>query len=119
MRDADRLFERRLDHTLDDPWRSGERAERADAVGGDATGAEPAPHLTFDLLLADTLHEMAAHDEAPPAEPDAVDRLRDEALVALRTRGAAGLGRPFHHAYRRPLGSSVPPFHPPRLDVRS
>lgn len=102
---ADRMFERRVDHTLDDPARF-------------TVGAVASPHLTFDRLLSDTLHEMVAHEDAPPAEPDAVDRLRDEALVALRTRGGADAGRPFHHASRRPLASSALPSHPPRLDVR-
>lgn len=79
--------------------------------------ADAAPHLTFDMLLADTLHEMAAHETLAPGEPDAIDRLRDEALLTLRTRGPDA-GRPFHAAYR-PLASQSAPVHPPRLDVRS
>jgi hypothetical protein len=76
------------------------------------------PHLTFEMLLADTLHEMTVHEDAPPPEPDAVDRLRDEALQALRLHGDT-LGRPRLHAYLTPTGMPALPSHPARLDVRS
>ncbi len=80
---------------------------------------EGEPHLTFEMLLADTLHEMAVHEDAPEAAPDAVDRLRDHALSALRLDGGAPSVRPFHHAYLTPAANAVVPSHPPRLDVRS
>jgi hypothetical protein len=80
---------------------------------------EGEPHLTFEMLLADTLHEMAVHEDEPAAAPDAVDRLRDHTLSALRLDGSAPSVRPFHHAYLTPAASAVVPSHPPRLDVRS
>jgi hypothetical protein len=84
----------------------------------DVGSAGSGPHLTFEMLLADTLHEMAAHEAAEPGAPDAVDRLRDEALVVLRTGRAAGGGRPLHRAYRRPVASAAEPPPTSRLDVR-
>jgi hypothetical protein len=71
------------------------------------------------MLLADTLHEMAAHEDAPPVEPDAVDRLRDHALLTLRAAGAGSIVQPFHHAYLTPTGTPSQPSRPSRLDVRS
>ncbi len=81
---------------------------------------EGEPHLTFDALLADTLHEMAVHDDvAPPAEPDPVATLCDDAMAALRTAGSTPpLIRPFHHAYLTPAGTPAFPSRPTRLDVR-
>lgn len=85
-----------------------------------ARADEPAeaPHLTFEMLLADTLHEMAVHEDAPPAAPDALERLRDDALQALRVRGGA-FERPRFHAYLTPSGMPALPSHPARLDLKS
>jgi hypothetical protein len=78
------------------------------------------PHLTFEMLLADTLYEMAAHDEALPQAPDAVAELRDHAVQTLRrTAGPESMVRPFHHAYLTPTGTPSQPSRPSRLDVRS
>lgn len=85
--------------------------------GADDPSAD-APHLTFEMLLADTLHEMAVHEDAPPPAPDALELLRDEALLALRMRGGS-LDRPRFHAYLTPTGMPALPSHPARLDIRS
>lgn len=93
-------------------------------VADDRAGAPPLlrsegePHLTFSVLLADTLHEMAAHDDSPAAEPDEVERLRDRTVSALRAVGASPIGHPFHHAYLTPNGTPAQPSRPSRLDVR-
>lgn len=79
---------------------------------------EGEPHLTFGVLLADTLHEMAVHDDAPAADPDEVERLRDQTLSALRAVGGSPLAHPFHHAYLTPTGTPAQPSRPSRLDVR-
>jgi hypothetical protein len=79
---------------------------------------EGEPYLTFGMLLADTLHEMAVHDDAPPVEPDAVDQLRDHALLTLRAAGPESMVRPFHHAYLAPTGAISQPSRPTRRDGR-
>lgn len=79
---------------------------------------EGEPHLSFGVLLADTLHEMAVHEDAPAAEADDVERLRDRTLLALRAGGASPLTHPFHHAYLTPTGTPAQPSRPSRLDVR-
>jgi hypothetical protein len=87
------------------------------------TGAPPArpegePYLTFGVLLADTLHEMAVHEEAPVAVPDGVEQLRDRTMLALRAFGSSPIAQPFHHAYLTPTGTPAQPSRPSRLDVR-
>jgi len=91
--------------------------ERDAAVSAIAARPEGEPHLTFQTLLADTLHEMAVHDEAVQAEPDAISTLFDDTVAALRAAGTAPLHRPFHHAYLTPLGTPALPSRPTRLDV--
>ncbi len=92
----------------------------AETAGPPAIPARPEgePHLTFDALLADTLHEMAAHDDAALQEPDAISLLCDDAVAALRAAGNGSLSTPFHHAYLTPAGVPALPSRPARLDVR-
>ena len=93
-----------------------------DAETAGAPGIPPRPegepHLTFSALLADTLHEMAAYEDAERQEPDAVSLLCDDAIAALRTAGSGSLSTPFHHAYLTPAGLPALPSRPARLDVR-
>jgi len=93
-------------------------ADDRPAAGVPSVRPEGEPHLTFGVLLADTLHEMAVHEDAPAVEPDAVERLRDRTLLALRAGGASPLAHPFHHAYLTPTGTPAQPSRPSRLDVR-
>lgn len=92
----------------------------AEAAAAPVISARPEgePHLTFDALLADTLHEMAAHDDAALKAPDAISLLCDDAVAALRAAGNGSLSTPFHHAYLTPAGVPALPSRPARLDVR-
>ena len=94
-------------------------ADDAARPGAPVAPAADEPHLTFEMLLADTLHAMTEHEEAASAEPDEVERLRDHALASLRAAGQSPLTRPFHHSYLTPIGTPVQPSRPARLDVRS
>ncbi len=91
--------------------------ERDAAVSAIAARPEGEPHLTFQTLLADTLHEMAVDEEGVGAQPDAVSTLCDDAVAALRAAGTTPLTRPFHHAYLTPMGTPTLPSRPTRLDV--
>jgi len=91
--------------------------ERDAAVSAIAARPEGEPHLTFQTLLADTLHEMAVDEEGIGSEPDAVSTLCDDAVAALRAAGTTPLSRPFHHAYLTPIGTPTLPSRPTRLDV--
>jgi hypothetical protein len=95
------------------------RPANASSAGASSIPARPEgePHLTFHALLADTLHEMAVHDQALPPVPDAAATLCDEAVAALRATG--GVTTPFHHSYLTPNGVPALPSRPARLDVRS
>lgn len=92
----------------------------AETSGSPGIPARPEgePHLTFDTLLADTLHEMAAHEDTALQEPDAVSVLCDDAVAALRAAGNGSLSTPFHHAYLTPAGVPALPSRHARLDVR-
>ncbi len=79
---------------------------------------EGEPHLTFESLLADTLHEMDAHEQSAAPEPDPISTLCDDAVAALRAAGTGSLSTPFHHAYLTPTGTPALPSRPARLDVR-
>jgi hypothetical protein len=70
------------------------------------------------VLLSDTLHEMAVHEETQVTVPDDVERLRDRTMLALRTFGSPPIAQPFHHAYRTPTGTPAQPSRLSRLDVR-
>ncbi len=78
---------------------------------------EGEPHLTFETLLADTLHEMQVDEERAADAPDSAARLCDDAVAALRAAGTTPLSRPFHHAYLTPIGTPTLPSRPTRLDV--
>jgi hypothetical protein len=93
-------------------------AEARSLGGVPVARPEGEPHLTFGMLLDDTLHEMAVHEDAPASEPDAVDHLRDRTVSALRAVGASPVVHPFHHAYLTPTGTPSQPSRPSRLDVR-
>ncbi len=95
------------------------RALAAAAITSIAPRPEGEPHLTFETLLTDTLHEMAADEAGVEAEPDAVTLLSDEAVATMRAEGTAPLARPFHHSYLTPIGTPTFPSRPSRLDVRS
>jgi Zn-dependent protease len=87
-------------------------------TAGPLARPEGEPHLTFGVLLADTLHEMAVHEDTTAADPDDVERLRDRTLSAMRAFGGTPLAHPFHHAYLTPTGTPAQPSRPSRLDVR-
>jgi hypothetical protein len=95
------------------------RALASAAIASIAPRPEGEPHLTFETLLTDTLHEMAADETSIASEPDAVSLLCDDAVAAMRADGAAPLARPFHHSYLTPIGTPTFPSRPSRLDVRS
>lgn len=80
--------------------------------------AEGEPHLTFETLLEDSLHEIVAHETAESAEPDAVTTLCDDAVAVLRSAGTGLPASPFHHAYLTPAGTPALPSRPTKLDVR-
>jgi hypothetical protein len=90
------------------------------SLGPMAARPEGEPHLTFEILLADTLHEMTQDESRPLPLADEATELCDDAVASFRTSGTPPLVRPFHHAYLTPMHSpaiAIP--HPPRLDVRS
>lgn len=107
MRDADRA------------GTAAEVAARAHAVSGPAARPEGEPHLTFEILLADTLHEMTVDEEAGEPSADALSVLCDDTIAAMRASGSAQLVRPFHHSYLTPVATPVFPSRLSRLDVRS
>ncbi len=79
---------------------------------------EGEPHLTFETLLEDSLHEIIAHEADALALPDPVTTLCDDAVAALRAAGTGLPASPFHHAYLTPAGTPSLPSQPARLDVR-
>lgn len=92
-------------------------AERSVAAAAIAARPEGEPHLTFETLLADTLHEMVADEERVEVAADEVATLCDDAVAALRAAGSTPLTRPFHHAYLTPMGTPTLPSRPTRVDV--
>ncbi len=88
------------------------------ADGTIAPRAEGEPHLTFETLFEDSLHEIIAHEAAEFSEPDPVTMLSDEAVAVLRAAGNALPASPFHHAYLTPAGTPALPSRPAKLDVR-
>ena len=92
-------------------------AEIARAAPAPRTEGEP--HLTFEVLLADTLQEMDAHEHADGAVPDETARLGQDVVAALRAEGVPPLVRPFFHSYLTPISTPALSALPGRLDVRS
>ncbi len=92
---------------------------RAPLPGAIPIRPEGEPHLTFQALLSDTLHEMDADETAGTPEPDAAATLCDDAVAALRSGNAAPFVRPFHHTYLTPMSSPAFLPRPTRLDIRS
>lgn len=95
-------------HDTRAPHRSGQ---------GISARAEGEPHLTFETLLEDSLHEIVAHEEAESAEPDPVTTLSEDVVAVLRAAGNGLPSSPFHHAYLTPAGTPALPSRPTKLDV--
>ncbi len=102
--------------------RDADRApDRAAAAAFIPPRSEGEPHLTFETLLEDSLHEIIAHEDAEDGQltlPDPVTTLCDDAVAVLRSAGNGLPARPFHHAYLTPAGTPALPSRPAKLDVR-